>query len=122
MNAGERGMVTGVAPPIVVNNRGEVILFDSIEGAELWMEAIDVRNKEYEVFDATGLRLVPNVVAGRIETVEISIGEPLSRDVERLRSIVSDFVVRAGKTIRDRASKMEVQDLLVLMGDTGEEA
>jgi len=104
-----------VAPPIVVQNQGEVILFDSIEDAQLWMEAIDVRNNEYEIFDSTGLRLGPNVVSGRIETVQISIHEPRSRDVDRLRGLLFDFVVRAGQTSRERASKMRVDDLLALI-------
>lgn len=103
------------ARPIVVQNQGEVILFNSIEDAQLWMEAIDVRNNEYEVFDSTGLRLDPSVVTGRIETVQISIHEPRSRDVDRLRGILLDFAVREGKTSRERASKMGVDDLLALI-------
>ena len=104
-----------LAPPIVVQNQNEVILFDSIEDAQLWMEAVDVRNNEYEIFDSTGLRLDPNVVTGQIETVQISIHEPRSRDVDRLRGILFDFVVRTGQTSRERASKMRVDDLLALI-------
>jgi hypothetical protein len=104
-----------VAPPIVVQNQNEVILFESVEDAQLWMEAIDVRNNEYEIFDSTGLRLDPNVVTGQIETVQISIHEPRSRDVDRLRGILLDFVVRTGKTSRERASKMRFDDLLALI-------
>jgi hypothetical protein len=104
-----------IASPIVVRNQGELILFDSIEEAQLWMEAIDVRNNEYEIFDSTGLRLDPNVLSGRIETVQISIHEPRSRDVDRLRGILFDFVVRAGRMSRERASEMRVEDLLALI-------
>lgn len=107
-------MVT-VAPPIVVQNQGEVILFDSIDDTQLWMEAVDVRNNEYEIFDSTGLRLGPHVVTGRIETVKISVQEPQSRDVDRLRGILFDFVVRGAKTSEQRASKMGVGELLALI-------
>jgi len=110
------GLVMGIiAPPVVVQNQGEVSLFDSVEDAQLWMEAIDVRNNEYEIFDSTGLRLDPDVVTGRLETVQIALHEPRSRDVDRLRGILFDFVVRAGKTSRERASKMRVADLLALI-------
>lgn len=110
------GLVRRMAtPPIVVQNRGEVVLFDSIGEAQLWMEAIDVRNHEYEVFDSTGLRLDPSVVTGRIETVQISIHEPHSRDVDRLQRILFDFVVREGRMSPERASKMRVDDLLALI-------
>jgi len=40
--------------PIIADNRGDVLVFNSINSAECYLEPIDVRNGEYEVFDSNG--------------------------------------------------------------------
>jgi hypothetical protein len=70
-----RAQRDGISPPIIVDEQGTAIVFESIEDAELYLEPIDVRNGEYVAYDSEGrlLRLLPT--SPRI-TVESSESEP----------------------------------------------
>jgi hypothetical protein len=47
-----------IRPPIIVDARGDVLLFRSVERAEAYLEAVDVRNDEYAAaYDSEGRRL-----------------------------------------------------------------
>src|SRR5437870_4224248 len=47
-----------IQPPIVVDAKGEVLLFRSVENAAVYLEAIDVQNNEYAAaYDSEGRRL-----------------------------------------------------------------
>lgn len=51
-----------VVPPIVVTSGGDILLFDRVSAAEAYLEAIDVRNGEYDgAYDAVGRQLVLEV-------------------------------------------------------------
>jgi hypothetical protein len=54
-------MRTRIKPPIIINEHGSVFLFQSVEDAEMYLEAVDVENNEYVAYDSEGrlLRLVP---------------------------------------------------------------
>jgi hypothetical protein len=60
-----------VTPPVVVDERGDVTLYRSIESAAFALEPIDVQNGEYVAYDSEGFILTlecqgPRVViAGR---------------------------------------------------------
>ena len=41
-------------PPIFVDNRGDILTFRSVRYAESWMKPIDIRNREYIAYDASG--------------------------------------------------------------------
>ena len=41
-------------PPIMVIEHGNIDIFDSISKAEKYLEPIDARNEEYEVYDKDG--------------------------------------------------------------------
>jgi hypothetical protein len=46
-----------VQPPIVLDAKSEILLFRSVERAEAYIEAIDVRNMEYgAAYDSAGRR------------------------------------------------------------------
>ena len=40
--------------PIIINDSGDVSFFQTVENAELYLEAIDVKNNEYVAYDANG--------------------------------------------------------------------
>lgn len=53
----------GIKTPIVLNDSGDVQMFDSVESVERYIEPIDAENLDCEVFDADGNLLVPEVVS-----------------------------------------------------------
>jgi hypothetical protein len=47
-----------IRPPIIVDAKSELLLFRSVERAEAYLEAVDVRNGEYAAaYDSDGRRL-----------------------------------------------------------------
>lgn len=53
-------------PPIIINEHGDITLFDSVEEAECYMEAQDVDRGEYRVTDSDGVELLLEVVEERV--------------------------------------------------------
>ena len=51
-------------PPIIIDEHGDVEVYNSVEEAAMNLEAIDVENNEYIAYDSEGrlLRLIPNSV------------------------------------------------------------
>jgi hypothetical protein len=43
-----------IVTPVIVDERGDVLFFESVERAEGKLEAIDVRNEEYVAYDSEG--------------------------------------------------------------------
>ena len=63
-----------VDPPIIANQKGDVLLFESVSEAEAYIEPIDAENDEYSVFDSQGLLLIPTVTenSAKVRLVESS--------------------------------------------------
>jgi hypothetical protein len=77
-----------VIPPLLVFGRGDLAVFDDVATAERYIEAIDVRNGEYDgVFDATGHPLVLEVGVQRLAR-----WLPLSLERVRIRPQLDDAV------------------------------
>lgn len=51
-------------PPIVIDENGDICIFETKEVAEQYIEPIDVINHEYTVFDADGNCLILEVTPG----------------------------------------------------------
>lgn len=59
-------------PPIIVDETGDVAIFESVRAAELYLEPIDVKDDRYVAYDSEGrlLRLVPTEPRITIESAE----------------------------------------------------
>jgi hypothetical protein len=83
-----------ITPPIIINQKGDIELRETISDAELELEPIDVANNEYTVFDSRGLVLVPIICDDRIHVrlVESSPPELRPSELEHiLRDLFSDL-------------------------------
>jgi hypothetical protein len=49
-----RTLQTGIKPPIIVDEHGTAMVFESIDDAERYLEPIDVSNGEYVAYDSEG--------------------------------------------------------------------
>lgn len=47
--------------PIIIDANGDIELYETIRDAETSIEAIDVKNNEYIIYDSCGMLLVPEV-------------------------------------------------------------
>jgi hypothetical protein len=62
-----------VCVPIIVDEQGSAIVFESVADAEQYLEAIDVQNNEYLAYDSEGrlLRLLPTTPQITVESAEL---------------------------------------------------
>jgi len=81
--------------PIIVDARGDVSAFDSVEAAEVALEPIDVSNKEYKVFDAEGTLLEPRVTSNGLR-VRLVDSSPPERQPDELAVVLRRFLSRMG--------------------------
>ena len=92
-------------PLIVCDTPGDDLsIHDSIEEAEIFLEAIDVRNNEYVAFDAQGNVLILEIEKVRqptffglfhndIEMVRIREAEPVANKEDELRQRLIDYIL-----------------------------
>ena len=103
--------------PIIVNRQGDISIFESVEYAELYINPIDVKNKEYVVYDSEGNRLHLDIfkkeysyIYGRTaasETVKINSIKKNSDCSSELYKLLINF-------FQETRVKVEENDLLSL--------
>jgi hypothetical protein len=76
--------------PIIANNRGDVSVFATAGDATSYAEPIDIRNGEYEVYDASGRHLAFQVIGNRATLISLE-DQPTKQAVlaELLRKHIS---------------------------------
>jgi hypothetical protein len=84
--------------PIIVDNRGDVLVFETISDMESYIEVIDVKNNEYKFFDGTGGLLTVGIQNDHSrEKVKIVNSEDLPTHQSEVRSILINLF----KTVSD---------------------
>ena len=109
-------LARAVKPPIVVSEREDISVFDSVESAEGYLEVPDVENAEFELFDSEGLVLHARAessttrILGVLEKkiVKISAAREGEENPERLRQLLAVFLLASGS---DRKSE-QLPDLI----------
>jgi hypothetical protein len=82
-------------PPIVIEECGDVYVYESVEDAQLDIEAIDVIDGVYRVFDSEGTILRP-FASSEYSPVEIDEPEVASKKPELLAEILRQYVRDVG--------------------------
>jgi hypothetical protein len=76
--------------PVLVDNRGDLLVFEDLSSAVRSVEPIDVENDEYEFFDASGRIIHVGVRQGRV-VVDENLG---TSQPDRLAAILRAFLRR----------------------------
>jgi hypothetical protein len=90
-----------VNDPIVVDNHGDLMIFQTADAAQSYMEPIDIENGEYEVHDAVGNRLDIFVTeTGRVPTVTLRTVAGRLPEPEKVEEKLRSFLLRVGRDAR----------------------
>lgn len=109
-------------PPLIVNEHGCIDVYKNIEEMLRSLEAIDVANGEYQVFDSTGRQVflsakVPESILGRF----VCDGEIMIESIEEEPSLIYEFRALLVKTIKRKQGAVNLSqsldDLIRLVSD-----
>jgi len=100
-------------PPIIaVDSSGDVLIFDSVQSAERYLEPIDVLHGEYVIYDARGCELTASL-APRGRGITIAEREPARRRQPELRQHLIAFLAAAGED-EDSLEGLSLEELVAL--------
>lgn len=107
-------------PPIIADNRGDITLFDSVDAAERYLEPVDIRNQEYELFDSEGTILCANISKDDrgVERIKLERDDSMSPDQSRLCRKLSAYLQELGL---DRGANCSLSDLVQRVSDFAKE-
>jgi hypothetical protein len=94
---------------IIVDNFGDLMVFTSVKSAETWMEAIDVINDEYVIYDSAGRLLKASVT--KTDRVVIDAVESEPSHTRELRDILVDHL--SGRRIPREVLERESLETIV---------
>lgn len=92
--------------PIIISEHGDVSVFNTIEAAEQYLEAIDVKNNEYIAYDANGKLLNLKIVLKgkqQIEHVQVCENNNDMEEPETLRTILLNLLLQFGVPIPEES-------------------
>jgi hypothetical protein len=89
------GCVIVIEPPIVVDENGDIEVYKNVAEAALDLEAIDVLNNEFVIFDSRG-RLLDAVATSETSPVRIREPDDVQLKPEMLRARLASFIARVG--------------------------
>ena len=106
--------MSAVQPPIIVVEGGDIDAFPTLADALGSVEAMDVRDGLFSVFDSTGRRLILNAVTDQdpVELVRVE-ADPASETELRTRLVefLAQFDDRGPGINGDRSSEVSTLDL-----------
>lgn len=85
--------------PIIVDDEGDVLVFDSVKKAERYLEPIDFRHGGSPIYDSEGRLLKVTIRTHRfVERVFLSEDDHTPEHRERLRRVLMAFLRRVSRS------------------------
>jgi hypothetical protein len=82
--------------PIIVNEKGDVSLYQTVAEAALALEATDVRSGEYRIFDAEGRVIIPKVAG---DGIHVELLDSQDFEPDQLQSTLRRFLSQLDETL-----------------------
>jgi hypothetical protein len=100
--------------PIIADDFGDLLIFDSLKKAESYLEAIDVKQRDYPVYDSEGRRLSARVVKDGKKPERVAIVEPDKepRHESELRALLIAFLDKVLQP-RENLESLPLQELIL---------
>lgn len=102
------GVVTAIAQPpiflIATDGGGDVTVFRSVDDAARFLEPVDVRNAEYEAYDARGRKLE---ATARAQNVQLRLDEDGRTHEAELAAHLNTFLRAVGAPTRNSPDNWE---------------
>jgi hypothetical protein len=98
--------------PIILDEHGDVMVFETVDHAQRAVEPIDVANGEYVAYDSAG-RLLAVEVSPSDQQIVIREAESEAKHSEKLRTTLMRFLLRAGVT--DDIAGLTTDKLIALL-------
>jgi hypothetical protein len=94
---------TRIQPPIIIDETGDIDVFGSIEGTEMYLEPDDVEKERFVAYDSEGrlLRLIPTTPRITIECAEWTPSH--AGDVRRLLVKFLEDIGIANDKLREKS-------------------
>jgi hypothetical protein len=103
-------------PPIIVDYKGDVLCFDSVDNAERYLEPTDIRNNECVIYDRAGRVLKANIVKRFLaERVKLEPASESGAGLARLREVLVSFLTRVGTRSEKPVEQWSIEELLLEM-------
>ncbi len=115
-----------VPPIIVIEQGGNIEIFQTVREAEIYLEPIDVENNEYVIYDSEGRLLTATVVTEHqylfglpfikipVKFVRIQCHEPEPKYKEGLHCALFEFAKRLGMNVNTIKS-LHLKDLIEIL-------
>jgi len=100
--------------PIIVNDHGDVSTYDSEEAIQLDLEAVDVKNNQFDVYGADGQLLALKVITKWFGSELARVVEPERVIIKRdeLRDVLENYLVNCECVSFEQLSKLDDAELL----------
>jgi hypothetical protein len=107
-----------MTPPIIVDAVEDVLVFDSVEKAELYLEPFDVKNEPIRVFDGEGrlLRAVivetKGPICTKVERVRFDSVDVEPKHQSELWTLLIEYLSRAERRSREQFESQTLEELV----------
>jgi len=100
--------------PIIVNDHGDVSTYDSVEAAQLDLEAVDVKNNQFNAYGGDGQLLALEIITKRFGPELVRIVEPERVTIKRdeLRDVLESYLVSLGNVSYEQLTRLGDAELL----------
>lgn len=115
-----------IPPIIVIEQGGDIEIFQTVRDAEMYLEPLDVENNEYVIYDSEGRLLTATLVTEHqclfrlpfikipVKFVRIQCYEPEPKYKERLHCALIEFAERLGMNVNTIKS-LPLKDLIEIL-------
>lgn len=102
------GPILVALPLITVDSRGEVSIYRTPDQVSHWLEAQDVRDGEFRLFDCRGLEYS---LSAETDSSSVTVGPPIGEHLDLVRQLARTFLDRLPARGQTEASLQDPEEV-----------